>query len=253
MTSSEKDSLMKQYQAVIKVMEANGGFATLGFLNQKALKVEGCNWKTKTPFASIRRIVQDNRFFFRIRPGLWALKSYEDKLPPEILPPSEVTKEKQDEYGHTYYQGLLVEVGNFKRYQTFVPNQDKNKFFLGKKLSEVTSIPDIYKFSFDHIVGTTKTIDVVWFNERNMPTSAFEVEHSTAISNSLLKFVELQDFAINFCIVADNARTKEFHTKLRLDAFRPISNRVKFWSYDDVAELHSRTSELASIAQKLNI
>ena len=60
---------MKQYDAVIRVMEENGGYATLGFLNQRALKVEGCEWKTKTPFASIRRIVQDDRFFFKIRPG----------------------------------------------------------------------------------------------------------------------------------------------------------------------------------------
>jgi hypothetical protein len=244
---------MKQYQAVIKVMEDNGGFATLGFLNQKVLKVEGCSWGTKTPFASIRRIVQDDRFFFKIRPGLWALKSYKDKLPPEILPSKEQPKEKQDEYSHTYYQGLLVEVGNFRKYQTFVPNQDKNKLFLGKKLSEITSIPDIYRFSFDHIVDTTKTIDVTWFNERNMPASAFEVEHSTAISNSLLKFVELQDFATNFCIVADGARSKEFQTKLRLDAFRPISNKVKFWSYEDVAELHSRTSGLVGIETKLEL
>lgn len=244
---------MKQHEAVIQVMEVNGGFATLGFLNKTVLKVEGCNWKTKTPFASIRRIVQDDRFFFKIRPGLWALKSFKDKLPPEILPPAEEPKEKQDEYNHTYYQGLLVEVGNYRKYQTFVPNQDKNRLFLGKKLSEITSIPDIYKFSFDHIVSATKTIDVTWFNERNMPASAFEVEHSTAIINSLLKFVELQDFAINFCIVADNVRAKEFQKKLRLDAFRPINNRVKFWSYEDVAELHSRTSELAGIAQKLNL
>lgn len=134
---------MKQHEAVIKVMEANGGFATLGLLNQQALKVEGCNWRTKTPFASIRRIVQDDRFFFKIRPGLWALKSHKDRLPPEILPPSEETKEKQDEYSHTYYQGLLVEVGNFKNYQTFVPNQDKNKIYLGKKLSEITSVSEI--------------------------------------------------------------------------------------------------------------
>ena len=71
---------MKQYEAVIKVMEENDGFATLGFLNQKVLKVPNCEWKTKTPFASIRRIVQDERYFFRIKPGLWALKSHKDEI-----------------------------------------------------------------------------------------------------------------------------------------------------------------------------
>jgi len=117
---------MKQYDAVIYVMEANGGYATLGFLNQEVLKIKGCEWKTKTPFASIRRIVQDERFFFKIRPGLWALNSYKSKLPPEILPTNELPKAKQEEYNHTYYQGLLVEVGNLTKYKTFVPNQDKN-------------------------------------------------------------------------------------------------------------------------------
>jgi hypothetical protein len=77
---------MKQYEAVIKVMEENGGYATLGYLNQNVLKIDGCKWATKTPFASIRRIVQDNRFFFKIRPGLWALKSHRTRLPSEVLP-----------------------------------------------------------------------------------------------------------------------------------------------------------------------
>ena len=71
---------MKQYEAVIKVMEENGGFATLGHLYNNVLKVTGCNWKTKTPYASIRRIVQDERFFFKIKPGLWALKTHKEDV-----------------------------------------------------------------------------------------------------------------------------------------------------------------------------
>ena len=76
---------MKQHEAVIKAMKKNGGYATLEHLYQSALKVPGVKWKTKTPEASIRRIVQDERFFFKIRPGLWALKEYKDKLPKKIL------------------------------------------------------------------------------------------------------------------------------------------------------------------------
>ncbi len=56
---------MKQYEQVIQVMRENGGFATLGFLNPT---LDVSKWKTKTPFASIRRIVQDERFFFKIKP-----------------------------------------------------------------------------------------------------------------------------------------------------------------------------------------
>lgn len=242
---------MKQYEAVIKVMDENGGYATLGHLNQNVLKIKDCKWETKTPFASIRRIVQDERFFFKIRPGLWALKSHKDKLPPEIFPTKDQPKAKQEEYNHTFYQGLLVELGNLKTYKTFVPNQDKNKLYLNKRLSEITTVSDIYKFSYDLIIRTTQTIDVTWFNERKMPASLFEVEHSTAINNSLLKFVELQDFHANFYIVADEVRRKEFQGKISLEAFKPINKRVGFWSYDNVVELHSKTSELISIESKL--
>ena len=242
---------MKQYEAVIKVMQENGGYATLGLLNQKVLKVEDCKWKTRTPFASIRRIVQNDSFFFKIRPGLWALKTYKDELPLDVLPVKDLPKSKQEEYSHTYYQGLLVEIGNFKEYKTFVPSQDKNKQYLGRKLSEIVTVLDIYKFSYNQIVHTAQTIDVMWFNERNMPSSLFEIEHSTEMHKSLIKFVELQDFYTNFYIVADEVRRKEFQAKVTLEAFRPISKRVGFWCYDNVAELHSKTSELKIIESKL--
>ncbi len=242
---------MKQHEAVIRVMEKNGGYATLGHLNQNVFLMEGCEWNTKTPFASIRRIVQDERFFFKIRPGLWALKTYKDKLPSEILPRKNESKVKKDEYSHAYYQGLLVELGNLKKFKTFVPSQDKNKLYLGKKLFEIATISEIFKFSYDRILQKAKNIDVMWFNERDMPASLFEIEHSTDIQNSLLKFVELQDFYVNFCIVADEVRKKEFQTKISLGAFKSINGRVKFWNYDDVSEFHTKTSEYVIIESKL--
>jgi len=49
----EDSNEMRQYEAVIRVMEEKGGYATLGYLYQNALKVRGCEWSTKTPFASI--------------------------------------------------------------------------------------------------------------------------------------------------------------------------------------------------------
>ena len=56
---------MKQHEAVIRVMKDYGGYATLGQLNQNVFRIKECEWKTKTPFASIRRIVQDERFSLR--------------------------------------------------------------------------------------------------------------------------------------------------------------------------------------------
>jgi hypothetical protein len=238
---------MKQHEAVIKVMEENGGYATLGYLYQNVLKVPGCEWKTKTPFASMRRIVQDDRFFFKIKPGLWALKSHRQLLPEEMLAKKEKTP-RQIDFTHSYYQGLIVQLGNLQEYETFIPSQDKNKVFLGKeRLGNLASRTDIYPFTYDSITSRAQTIDVVWFNSRRMPASVFEVEHSTDMKNSLVKFVELQDFRTNMIIVADMSRKRQYEQTIMLNAFRSIKDYVYFWSYQHLSQLHSKSFELKAI------
>ena len=162
---------MKQHEAVIKAMSENGGYATLGHLYSAALKIPDVEWKTKTPFASIRRIVQDKRFFLKIRPGLWALREFRHGLPESIILTAKETKEPENT--HAYYQGLLVEIGNLKNYDTFVPSQDKNKCFLTKPLSDYVKIHAIHPFTYEYLVKRAQTIDVVWFNDRKMPHSFF--------------------------------------------------------------------------------
>ena len=75
----------------------------------------------------------------------------------------------------------------------------------------------------------------------------FEVEHSTNIQNPLLKFTELQDFYVKFYIVADEARKREFESKLLLNAFVPIQKRVQFMSYNQLSDLHTKTSIESSL------
>lgn len=69
-----------------------------------------------------------------------------------------------------------------------------------------------------------------------MPDSFFEVEHSTDIQNSLLKFEDLIDFSVRMFIVADAVRKDEYQKKLNYDAFRVLkeNKRVTFLSYEDL-------------------
>jgi len=242
---------MKQYEAVIKVMEQNGGYATLGFLYEKAIRVRGVVWKTKTPFASIRRIVQDKRFFFKIKPGLWALKSWREELPSEMIPSKKETP-SQKASTHSYIQGLIVQIGNLQRFETFVPSQDKNRIFLrNKRLGSLATKTTIYPFSYRKIVDRAKTIDVVWFNRRKMPASLFEVEHSTDMKNALVKFVELQDFRTNMFIVSDKSREKYFQKSLALSAFEHIRSYVQFRSYQQMSDYHANLFKLKALESKI--
>ncbi len=241
---------MKQHEEVVKSMEMNGGFATLAFLYQN-VNISG--WKTKTPFASIRRIVQDDRYFFKIKPGLWALNTYRNEVLNKFSLEKNNDKKAIHEFNHTYYQGLLVEIGNLEGYRTFVPHQDKNKKYLTKPLKDLSSISDFYPFTYENVIRRAITIDVSWFNERKFPSSLFEVEHSTDIHNSLLKFLELQDFNTNFNIVADKAREKEFLDKINSVAFKPIRERVSFLDYDQLSVYHSKVFEMDSIRRIIKL
>lgn len=240
---------MNQREAVIEAMKHEGGYTTLGRLYRVVPTIAECVWETKTPFASIRRIVQDPRFFFRIRPGLWALNDFRNRLPESVLPSGKTPVVRVSENIHAYYQGLLAEVGAMRHMEIFIPLQDKNRPFMQRTLASVTTVPTIYKFTYDETLRKAQTVDVVWFNERKMPEAFFEVENSTDMLNALSKFVQLQDFAARFFIVADALRQREFADKIALAAFGDVHNRVLFESYEHIAVLHAKLSELALLEQ----
>ena len=223
---------MKQYEAVIQTLERLGGQATLAELYSEVMKIENCKWETKTPFASIRRIVQVRPEIVKIRPGLWALRSHQVKLGLGAQDGKGQPTAEAAAQSHAYYQGLLAVIGNLRGFGTFIPNQDKNKHFVNKLLGEMRSLSELPVFSHSFLVKRTGTVDVTWFNGRQMPNSFFEVEHTTDIQNSLLKFHDLQDFYARMVIVADDHRHVEFGQKIKYSALDAIKNRVNFLGYN---------------------
>ena len=228
---------MTQPQAVIETIEMLGGVATLNQINQNIFKIEECQCGTKTPFASIRRIVRHTNGIYRIKPGLYALESHRQELENNgIVVQNEHNQDSEivKTFNHAYYQGLLLEMGKMRHLDTFVPDQDKNKQFLNQGvLGDLRTIQTIPEYSYSDLVKRSATIDVIWFNERHMPHSFFEVEHTTDIQNSLLKFNDLQDFSARMVIVADERRHHEFISKMGYAAFKDLllNNRVSFLSY----------------------
>lgn len=240
---------MTQAQAVIETIEMLGGVATLNQINQNIFKIDDCQWKTKTPFASVRRIVQQTAGIYKIKPGLYALESHRQELEGNgILVQNEHNQDSEIilTFNHAYYQGLLLEMGKMRHLDTFIPDQDKNKQFLNQAvLGDLRTIQAIPEYSYPQLVKRSSTIDVIWFNDRHMPHSFFEVEHSTDIQNSLLKFNDLQDFAARMVIVADEKRHHEFISKMGYVAFRQLANdkRVAFLSYESLGKQYEQEFE----------
>lgn len=228
---------------VIEAMRKEGGYATLRRLNEI---IDFSTWRTKTPEASVRRIVQQTKEIFKIRPGLWALEEMRN----EVLEKFELKvgdKKSEEMFSHGYYQGLLVEIGKYRNKITYIPAQDKNRKFMGQPLSEITNTTNIPNFTYDNLLKKAKTVDVIWFNERNMPSDFYEVEHTTDIKNSLSKFYELQDFYASFYIVADQHRKEEFEDKLQVSMFRSIEKRVRFLDYQRVVGMFENLKQINTL------
>ena len=230
-----------QEHQVIEMLRREGGYATLKRLNEI---MDFSTWKTKTPEATVRRIVQESEQIFKVHPGLWALEDYRE----DVLRKFELklgNKQSEEQFSHGYYQGLLVQIGKFHHQTTYVPAQDKSRKFIGKCLGDITDTTEIPPFTYDKLLKRAKTVDVIWFNERQMPSNFYEVEHTTDIKNSLSKFYELQDFHADFHIVANASRKKEFEDKLHVSMFGPIEKRVKFVDYMRVVNMYEGLNKVS--------
>ena len=246
---------MKQSDAVIQTIERLGGLATLGQLNHEVFKIKECEWKTKTPFASIRRIVQLHTDIYKIRPGLYGLCKFKSKFESQgVIEETEKNRNSKEvqAYSHAYYQGLLMTIGNLRGYDTYVPNQDKNKPFAGGKLGNLRTLRALPIFGYKDMVERSSTIDVIWFNGRRMPESFFEIEHSTDIQNSLIKFADLRDFSTRMMIVADIRRKEEFLKKIKYSVFDCLKRcHVDFLSYDDLVKQYNQAMEASRLNTRI--
>lgn len=236
-----------QSQQVIDTLRANGGYSTLGNLYHL---VDTADWATKTPNESIRRIVQQSKEIFKIQPGLWALEECRNEVLEKFALQGKESK-NEEVFTHGYYQGLLVAIGNMSNFTTFVPAQDQNRKFLEIPLKDVCTTVEIPTFGRDDIVKRARTVDVIWFNDRVMPNSFFEVEHSTDIQNSVSKFCDLQDYHSRFIIVAPENRHEQFNKVMDRTIFRDMKERVLFRSYEIISKQYTSMCELQALSGKI--
>lgn len=243
---------MKQHEAVITTLEKLGGVATLSELYDNVRKAKNCEWKTKTPNESIRRIVQTRpKEIYKIKPGLYGLVKLKTDIENKgIITETSNNKNSNElkESNHTYYQGLLLYIGKFRGFDTFAPQQDKNKLFKNNKtIKDLRTLDLIYKFGYDEFVKRSSTIDVIWFNLKKMPESFFEVEYSPEFQNSLLKFSDLCDFNTKMIIVSDKKQKDKFNDKLKITAFSNLKPRIQFWTYEKVVLEYNYAYELNNL------
>jgi hypothetical protein len=237
-----------QIDAVAETMRRNGGYATLRYLYEHVLEVEDVRWTTKTPFASMRRIVQKSDLFFKVKPGLWALREYRGQLPQDIQGMMQNPDDRSvrgAELSHSYYQGIALELGHLKGHQTYVPAQDGNRLCAGRPLKQIADTTRIPEFTYDRVLRSARMIDAIWFNSHGFPDSVIEIEHTTDFRGAFEKFSELIDFRVHMVAVGHPARRRQFEDVIGRTVYEPLRSRVRYMNYENLAALHASTMTLA--------
>jgi len=245
-----KKSRFTWSDAIEEVIRQNKNVATLKTLHEFAPAIYASHNEIKglTPHNTIDERVQRDKRFFKLVPGLYTLADSLDKLPKEINPQTQ-TSEQKENLTHVSMQVLLLQLGQYYKYQTYTP--DKSKSYIHQKLEDFASLPDFPQFTYERILKRTRMIDVTWFNERGMPSRVFEVENSTDMKNGLSKFMELVDFKTKMFIVAPSRRENEFNKILEQPTFKPIEKQVSFWNYEKVEKIFNAEKDTNELRQQL--
>jgi len=231
-----KQEQLTYSEAIEKVLLANNYVAPLRKIYKEFPKYRPLTGQT--PFNTIQAIVQRAPMFTRIGLGIYALTEYLDKLPTSPKPQS---KEQEKEQTHYSIQGMLLEIGNMEGFDTYSPN--KNAIFDNKPLSQLMTLSEFPNFTYPNIIQSVRFIDVLWFNDRGFPKSAFEVEITPQFRNSLVKFSELCDFYVTFYLIAEAENQGKYHREISRSLFKEIKGRCSFTTVEQVTDMYLKSIE----------
>ncbi|MDH5363550.1 MAG: hypothetical protein OEZ07_01260 [Dehalococcoidia bacterium] len=228
-------------EAIEKVLLANNYVAPLRKIYKEIIKYRPLTGKT--PFQTIQERVQRDPRFTRIGLGVYALTEYLDKLPTSPKPQS---KEQGEEQTHYSIQGMLLEIGNMEGFDTYSPN--KNAIFNNKPLLQIMTLSEFPLFTYPNIIQSVRFIDVLWFNDRGFPKSAFEVEITPQFRNSLVKFGELCDFHASFYLIADAKYYDKYENEISRVVFKEIKERCLFTTVEQVTDMYLKSIEKQKVS-----
>lgn len=236
--------------AIEEVIRRNGNTATLKTLHEQAppIYAEHNEIRGLTPHKTIDERVQRDKRFVKLVPGLYTLADTVSQLPASINPAKQ-TVQQRETLTHISMQALLLQIGQFYKYDTFTP--DGTKSYVNSKLRDFATLSDFPKFTYDRVLRRTRNIDVSWFNQRGMPSRVFEIENSTDMKNGLSKFMELVDFKTKMFIVAPAKRENEFRNILQQPTFKPIETQVEFCNYEMVEKLFNSERDIFKLRDRL--
>jgi hypothetical protein len=136
---------------------------------------------------------------------------------------------------HSEAEFILLKLGQILGYDTYSPDKSKNAY--GQRLGDLISLDAIPQFTTPSLLDTIKNIDVIWF-EGEFPVSCFEVEHTTGVTNGLLRLYQTSQLSTKLFVIAPTDVLKKFETEMNKIPFSKMRSRYIFRSYEDLINFY---------------
>ena len=236
---------MTKVEAIERVLQDNGGAASLSFIYEN---IEQYYPGAKDPReweAGIRGVLYRDlgKRFKRVGLSLYSLVNYKEEKAP--------TKDKVRM--HSFMEGICLEWGNFKNFKTYTA--DPSAVYRDNiKLKDIATISELPPFTYPEILQEAKHIDVLWFNPKSFmyPQYAIEVVDSiSTLNNAFNRCLQLQNLHTKFIIVAPEKHHEKYNQTLRLETYQREQHRFIFLNYDDLKKIYQHSAQLHELEAKI--
>lgn len=229
---------MTKVEAIEHVLQDNGGAATWSYIYDNIEKYYPSAKNSKEWEAGIRGVLYKelNKRFKRLGISLYALIDYKEEKQP--------TTDKVRM--HSYMEGICLELGNFKHYDTYTA--DPSALFRDNvKLQNIATTIEIPQFTYPGILYETRKIDVLWFNKKSFQFPQFAIEVVDSIStlnNAFNRCLQLRHFNTKFIIVAPEKHHPKYNQTLELEIYQQSRDKFIFLNYEKLLSIYENTSQL---------
>lgn len=239
---------MTKVEAIAKVMEDNGGAASLSVIYDNITKYyptakDSIKWQEGIR-GVLYRAAREKKLFKKIGLSIYAIADYKEEAKP---------KSKDSVRMHSYIEGICIELGNIEKFRTYTA--DPSVVYRDNlHLSDFVTMRDLPAFTYSEIINEVKRIDVIWFNDGKnaFPKRVFEVVDSVGTLNGAFnRSLQLQNFMTDFYIVAPEKHHDKFLQTIELEIYQPQKERFKFINYDDIQELYETAVKKDRLESKI--
>ncbi|MBQ9207919.1 MAG: hypothetical protein IJ158_14560 [Treponema sp.] len=239
---------MTKIEAIQKVMEDNGGTASLELIYENICKYYPTAKDSDKWDAGIRgvlyRAIREKKGFKKIGLSIYALEDYKEEEKPTT---------KDAVRMHSYIEGICIELGNYNGYDTFTA--DPSALYRDNlQLKNFITLSELPAFSYPQILHEAKRIDVVWFNKKGLafPQRVFEVVDSVnTLNGAFNRSLQLRNFRTEFFIVAPEKHREKYNQTIELETYQENSERFTFVNYDEIQNLYESTMRTKKLESKI--